>query len=139
MLIGRRVLGSWRAGTIIGVLVLSHWILDFVTHRPDLPIWPGGPQAGLGLWNSIPGTIILEGGLLAAGVWLYVRASSPRDAVGRWALIGLVGLVGIIWVTQPWSPPPPTTAAVAWGALILWLFPVWAGWIERHRLAAGSA
>src|SRR5687768_4256927 len=44
---------SWRDATVVGLAVLSHWVLDFVTHRPDLPLWPGGPMVGLGLWNSV--------------------------------------------------------------------------------------
>ena len=72
--LGRRVFGSWRAGMVLGGLVLSHWVLDFVTHRPDLPLWPGGPLVGLGLWNSIPGTILVEASLLVGGLWLYRRA-----------------------------------------------------------------
>lgn len=131
--IGRRAFGTWRAGAVLGSLVLSHWVLDFITHRPDLPLWPAGPQAGLGLWNSIPGTILVEGGLLAIGIWIYLSASSARDRTGRWALSGLIVVLGVIWITQPWSPPPPSATAVAWGALILWLLPPWARWIEAHR------
>jgi hypothetical protein len=124
---------SWHVGAIVGGLVLSHWFLDFVTHRPDLPLWPGGPVTGLGLWNSIAGTIIAEGALLAGCLWAYTRKSTARDRVGHWALIALVGLTVLIWVTQPWSPPPPSSEAVAWGALILWLLPPWARWIDAHR------
>ncbi len=133
MLVGRGVYRSWRIGAVLGGLVLSHWVLDFITHRPDLPLWPNGPVMGLGLWNSIPGTILVEGSLLAGGVWLYVGSSSARDRIGRWALVALVTLTGLVWVTQPWSPPPPSAAAVAWGALILWLLPPWARWIDAHR------
>jgi membrane-bound metal-dependent hydrolase YbcI (DUF457 family) len=122
-----------RAGIVVGALVVSHWVLDALTHRPDLPLWPGGPRVGLGLWYSIPATIVLEGTLLAVGVWLYLRATSPRDRVGRWALAGMIVLATVIWITQPWSPPPPSATAVALGAMALWLFPPWAHWIERHR------
>jgi hypothetical protein len=132
-LVGRRLYGSSRAGVALGALVLSHWMLDFLTHRPDLPIWPAGPVAGLGLWNSIPATIAVEGALLAGGVWLYTRTSAARTAIGRWALVGLVMVTGAMWVSQPWSPPPPNSAAVAWGSLIMWLLVPWAGWIDRHR------
>ena len=104
-----------------------------VTHRPDLPIWPGGQVFGLSLWNSILGTILVEGSLFAAGIWLYTRATRARDATGRWALVGLLGLIGAVWVTQPWSPPPPSATAVAWGGLVLCLLPPWGAWIERHR------
>lgn len=131
--LGRRVFGSWRAGMVLGGLVLSHWVLDFVTHRPDLPLWPGGPLVGLGLWNSIPGTILVEASLLVGGLWLYHRATSPRDRTGTGALVALVVLIGVIWVTLPWAPLPESATAVAAGTLILWLLPLWALWIERHR------
>lgn len=137
--LGRRVYKSWRAAAVLGALVVSHWLLDLVTHRPDLPLWPAGPVAGLGLWNSIAATIAVEGALLGAGLWLYLGVTKPRDAVGRWALISLVGLTGMIWISQPWVAPPPSATAVAWGALILWLLPPWALWIERHRTDVNGA
>ncbi len=132
-LLGRALLRTWRQGVLLGGLVLSHWVLDAVTHRPDLPLWPGGPMVGLGLWNSIPGTILVEAVLLASGLWLYVGATSANDRIGNGALVGLVALSGMIWVTQPWAPLPGSATAVAWGALVLWLLPAWAAWIERHR------
>ena len=133
MFVTRRLYRSWRVGAILGGLVLSHWVLDFITHRPDLPLWPGGPLVGAGLWNSIAGTLLIEGSLLTFGVWLYLGSTTTRDATGRWALVALVVVTGLIWVTQPWSPAPPNAMAVAWGALILWLLPPWARAIEAHR------
>ncbi len=124
---------SSRVALLVGTVVLSHWILDFVTHRPDLPLWPGGPKVGLGLWNSIPATIIVEGGLFLVAIGMYVRAYKPRAAVGRWALWALVALTGFIWITLPWSPPPPSSNAAAGMALALLIFPFWGAWIDRHR------
>jgi hypothetical protein len=132
-LLGRHLLKSGRAGAVLGGLVLSHWVLDFVTHRPDLPLWPGGYLVGLGLWDSIPGTILVEAGLLAVGLLGYHHATSARDRTGTASLAGLVALTGLIWVTQPWAPLPESATAVAAGALALWLLPPWAMWIERHR------
>lgn len=132
---GAMLLGPMRAGLVLGGLVASHWGLDVLTHRPDLPIWPGGPVVGLGLWSSIAATILVEGALLAAGVWLYTTKTVARDGVGRWALVALVALTTTIWITQPWSPPPPTAEAVGWGGLVMWLLPIWAWWIEQHRTA----
>lgn len=137
-LVGRRMFGSWRAGAVIGGLVLSHWVLDFVTHRPDLPLWPGGPLVGLGLWNSIPGTILVEASLLTGGLWLYHHATVARDRTGTGALVALVILTSVIWVTQPWAPLPGSATAVAAGALILWLLPPWAVWIDRHRVGGSG-
>jgi len=124
---------SLRTSLLLGALVLSHWILDFVTHRPDLPLWPGGPVYGLSLWSSVVGTVVVEGSMFAVGIRLYVTSTTARDGVGRWALVGLVGLIGAIWITQPWAPPPPSASAVAVVGLLMWAFIPWAGWIERHR------
>lgn len=129
-----RAVGSARAGLVVGGLVLSHWILDAVTHRPDLPLWPGGPLVGAGLWNSVPGTLAVEGGLLAVATLTYTRAFAPLDATGTWALAGLVALIGALWALQPWTPPPPSSSAVAWGALVLWLLLPWSRVISRHRV-----
>jgi len=126
--------GAWLiAGTVV-----SHWLLDAITHRPDLPVWPAGPLVGLGLWNSIPGTLIVEGGLFSLAVLAYVRWTRSRDRLGTWALWLLVFLTSVIWVSQPWSPPPPNAVAVATVALAMWIFPFWADWIERHRTVRGA-
>jgi hypothetical protein len=126
-------LRSGRIALVIGALVISHWVLDFIVHRPDLPLWPNGPTVGLGLWNSVPTTLIFEGGLFVAAIVLYTRTTKPRDAVGRWALWALVALTFGIWASQPWSAPPPSATAVAGVSLLMWIFPFWACWIERHR------
>lgn len=135
----KRFLGSWRSGAIVGALVGSHWVLDLVTHQPDLPLWPAGPVVGLGLWNSIPATIAVEGMMLGIGLLLYLKATSARDRIGSLGLYSLVGLCSIIWVTQPWAPVPPDAGAVAWGALILWLLPPWSHWAEKHRVSSGGS
>lgn len=132
-ILGRTLFDSRRAGVVLGGLVLSHWGLDFVTHRPDLPLWPGGYLVGLGLWNSIPGTILVEAGLLVAGIAAYRSATSARDRMGTAALIGLVAVTVAIWISQPGVPLPQSVRAVAVGASALWLLPAWATWIERHR------
>lgn len=131
---GKALFGTWKAGAVLALLVLSHWVLDFITHRPDLPLWPTGPRVGLGLWHSVWATIFVEGILLIVGLFVYLRCSSTRDRVGTWSLVALIFVTGFLWISQPWSPPPPTAKAVALGTLILWLLPPWARWIERHRL-----
>jgi membrane-bound metal-dependent hydrolase YbcI (DUF457 family) len=75
---GRGVAGA--AAWILAALVVSHWVLDFISHAPDMPLWPGrSPKLGLGLWNSIPGTLLVEGAMFAAGIWMYLRATRPAD------------------------------------------------------------
>jgi membrane-bound metal-dependent hydrolase YbcI (DUF457 family) len=124
----------YRPGAVwIGIGVVSHWILDFVTHRPDMPLWPGGPKVGLGLWYSVPGTVAVEAAMFAAAIWLYVRTMRPRDGVGRWSFVAFVVLVLAIYAANAMSPAPPSARAVAWVTLSLWLLPLWAAWFDRYR------
>lgn len=125
--------GGLKVATMIGVVLVSHWVLDFVTHRPDLPLWPGGPLVGLGLWNSVPATIIVEGALFVGGLVWYVSRFPARNNLGRVGLVAMVGLVTLIWIAGPFSPPPPSPSAVAIVGLALWIFPLWAWRIELHR------
>ena len=120
---------------ILGALVFSHWILDFVSHRPDLPLWPGGAtMLGLGLWNSVPATMIVEGAMLAAGVWLYSRNAPARDRVGSIAFWSLVGFLAIAYLANAFGPPPPNVSAIAITGLVSGpVLGLWAWWADRHR------
>jgi membrane-bound metal-dependent hydrolase YbcI (DUF457 family) len=123
-----------RAFVIITALVVSHWLLDFVTHRPDMPLYPGGGKVGLGLWNSIPATIAVEVPMFMAGIWMYTRVTHPRDAVGRWAFGALVVTLLLIYVANIFSPPPPSVKALWIVALSGGLaFLLWSQWADAHR------
>jgi hypothetical protein len=125
---------SRRAAWASAALVVTHWLLDFATHRADMPILPGGSRYGLGLWNSVPGSLAVESVLFGAGLALYARATEPLDAIGRYGLIGLVALLVAAYLGAAFGPPPPSMAAVgvagiAGGLLLLAL----AAWVDRHR------
>ncbi len=126
----------YRAGAVaIGLGVVSHWLLDWVTHGPDLPVYPGGEKFGLGLWNSIPATLAEEFAMLAIALWLYVRMTQPRDGIGRYAFWAFVAFAVVMYVANLLSPPPPDARALAWFALSGWIVPFWAGWFDAHRAA----
>jgi hypothetical protein len=125
-----------RAAVVIGLLVLSHWMLDFVTHRPDLPILPGvDARAGLGLWHSIPATLVVELAIFAGGLALYARATAAVDRIGRWGLWALVAFLLAIYAANVWGPPPPDEAAIAWVGHAQWLLVLAAYGLDRHRAA----
>jgi hypothetical protein len=126
---------SYRAGAIaIAIGVVSHWILDWVTHRPDMPLYPGGAHYGLGLWNSIAGTMVVELAMLAAGVWIYATTTRAKDRIGRWAFIAYVALLLVIYIADRFSTPPDNVAQVAWtGVAAAVVFIPWAWWFDRHR------
>jgi hypothetical protein len=123
------------ASGILLLLVVSHWVLDYLSHRPDLPLVPGGSRFGLGLWQSVPLTIATEAVLFASGVFLYTQATRPRTPHGRWAFISLNLVVVLAYFGNIMSTPPSVTAiwsgAIA-GALLLL---AWAAWADRHRTA----
>lgn len=127
-----------RTGALVlGALVVSHWVLDAVVHRPDLPLVPGGTTLiGLGLWNSVAGTLLVEGVMWVAGIWAYASFTRPRDRIGRYALWALVVLLTAIYATNLFGAPPPNARALAWFALAGWLIPLLAWWVDRHRAPA---
>ena len=138
LLLGAVVLkatGDRTGAAVIGLLVVSHWVLDWITHRPDMPLWPwGGPRYGLTLWDFVAATMIVEGVVFAAGVASYATFTRARDRVGTFALWGLVLLLAVSYVASSFGPPPPRRLAVILPALIaVVVMPLWAGWIDQHR------
>jgi membrane-bound metal-dependent hydrolase YbcI (DUF457 family) len=123
-----------RVMVVVAALVVSHWVLDWVTHRPDLPLYPGSAKVGLGLWNSVPATIAVEMVMLVVGVWMYAHATRARDVIGRRAFAAFVGFLLAAYVANLGPPPPSITAlviaAIAGAAVII----VWAWWFDRHRV-----
>jgi membrane-bound metal-dependent hydrolase YbcI (DUF457 family) len=129
---------KYRAGAVMLFIgVLSHWVLDVVTHVRDMPVAPGvASMVGLGLWRSVVGTVIIEGVMFAVGVWLYTTGTQARDKVGRWAWWGYVALLVVSYLSQLVSPPPPSVQAIGWLAIIMSVvMVVWAWWLDRHRTA----
>jgi membrane-bound metal-dependent hydrolase YbcI (DUF457 family) len=125
-----------RTGALwLAALVLSHWVLDYVSHRPDMPLWPGGPKVGLGLWYSLPATLVVEFALLAIGAWLYASVTRPRDRVGTYGWWAFIATLAAIYAASVAGPPPPSVQVLAMSGLLGWLFVVGAYWIDGHRSA----
>ena len=119
----------------LALLVVSHWVLDYVTHRPDMPLTLNGPQRlGLGLWNSMQATLAAELAIFVIGVVLYARSTAPRDRAGSIGLWSLVTFLMVVYAASIIGPPPPTAAAVAWSAEAMWLIVIWGYWVDNHRM-----
>jgi len=128
-------LRKYKLGAIVaGLCVFSHWILDFITHRPDMPLGFGsGTKVGLGLWNSLSGTVLIESAMFIAGVALYVRSTVAKDRIGTYSLWTLVAFFAVMYAANILGPPPPSINVVAIGGNAGWLLVLWAYWIDRHR------
>jgi hypothetical protein len=123
-----------RAGMVVGALVASHWVLDLLMHRPDLPLWPGSRVlVGLGAWRSVPLTLVLELAVFGGGLALYLRATRARDRVGTVALWAMVAFMVLAFLGATFGAPPPGERALAIGGLAIWLFVPWYWWIDQHR------
>ena len=123
-----------RAAVVVGLLVFSHWVLDLITHRPDLSLGLGGSTYfGLGLWNSVAGTLIAEFGLFAAGIVLYTRTTTPINRIGSIGFWSLIGLLTLIYIGNITGPPPPSASLIAVVGNASWLFVLWAYWVDKHR------
>jgi FtsH-binding integral membrane protein len=124
---------------LLGILVLSHWILDLITHIPDLPLFPGvDTKVGIGLWNSIPFTIIVEGLIFITGSFLYIKATKAENKKGVFALWGLLIFLVIIYVMNIFGPPPESAVAIGYVGLSQWLLIAWGYWIDRNRKGSNS-
>ena len=125
----------YRTGSlVVGLVVLSHWVLDLISHKPDMPLYPGNsPLVGLGLWYSLGWTIAVELLMLAAGVWIYISMTRARDRVGTYGPWPFVGLMVLLYIADIVGPPPPNSAAVGWVGLAFALFFFYVAWFDRHR------
>jgi hypothetical protein len=128
-----------RTSIILGLVVFSHWILDFIVHRPDLPLGFGnGVYFGLGLWNSIPGTIILELLLFFIGITIYIRTTSATDRIGTYGFWSFILVILLIYFMNAFGPPPSDASSIAILGNAAWLFIIWPYWINRHRIVTSS-
>lgn len=118
-----------RIAVLLAAGVISHWVLDVISHRPDMPVFPHGPYIGLGLWNSVAATLVVELTMFAAGIALYVRAGGAgRRRVSFWLLIAFLL---VVYFAASFGPPPPDTRTLALSALTAWLLIPWAWWADR--------
>jgi len=121
--------GAW----VIAAAVLSHWLLDFISLKS--PLAPGvASEVGIGLWRSVPATIIVEGGFWVLAIILYVRATHTRNRLGVFAFWTVIALLTLAWYNNITGAPPPNPRVAGISSLIFFsLAVVWAYWMNRVR------
>ena len=124
---------------LLGVLVISHWFLDLLTHRPDLPLgFAEQTKLGLGLWNNILATIVAEVFIFAAGAYFYIRSTKAKNKTGSWSLIALLIFLTAIYFMNAFGDPPPNAEAIGYVGLFQWLLIAWGYWTDRNRTSITS-
>ena len=125
---------KWTAAAIVGGAVFSHWVLDFVVHRPDLALYDDAYKVGFGLWNYPAIAFLLEIALLFGGIALYLRVTEPIDVIGRYGMT-VLGLFAVVLQAYVFfGPPPVSDTAFALTALVLYFaFAVLVYWLEGKR------
>ncbi len=128
-----------RESVVLGFVVLSHWILDFVSHRPDMPLdLSSQTRVGLELWSSLVLTLLVELSMFAGACALYLGATRARDRVGRYACWGLLAFLLVTYLAAQFGPPPPNVDAMLWTTQSMWLLVAWGYWVDRHRALDAS-
>lgn len=123
-----------KAALLIGALVVSHWVLDFLTHAPDLPLIPGLElKVGLGLWNSLILTLLVELTIFTTGILFYLKITTHLNNKGKYGLYGLLVFLIVIYISNLFGSPPPNQEAIAWVGNLQWLVIIWAYWIDKNR------
>jgi len=123
-----------RGSVLVGVAVFSHWLLDLLVHRPDLPLWADRYKVGLSLWNYPVLAFTLEALALFAGTWLYLRSTRRTAKAGTagFVLFGF-GLLLVQAMTFFGSPPTSATAAAVTALVAYAGVAAVAAWLERKR------
>ncbi len=139
-LLALRLYRSAKVAFVIGGLVLSHWVLDWIAHAPDLPLlFDGSPKVGLGLWNSLVGTMLAELLIFAGAAWSYLSATRARGRVGVVAPWTLLTFFLVLFLANHFGPQPPVgipQQVLALPTLAFILLLPWGHWIEKHRMAS---
>ncbi|MBI5886375.1 MAG: hypothetical protein HZB85_07315 [Deltaproteobacteria bacterium] len=130
----RLLKGRFYTALALGAGVLSHWLLDAIVHKPDLPIGISNASfAGMGLWNHPWATALVEGLIFAVGLSLYLGTTRPINAIGRYGIWAFAGVLVIIYAVQFAGSVPPNATVVAYVGLAQALLIIFGGWADRGR------
>lgn len=133
-LIFSKLFKSIKSGIVFGLIIASHWLLDFITHRPDLPLLNDSYKVGLSLWNSLTGTLVIEILLFIIGVALYLQAvafNAKKKKIIFWSMIVFLLLMYFGNIAGPKPPIEAPSGLIAGPALAMWLIVLWGYFADK--------
>jgi len=126
---------GWGGAAVVSAAVFSHWILDLLVHRPDLPLYDNRLKIGLGLWKFPATALAIELALLFGGMYLYLRTTEAVSGAGRYGMVAFGFVMACVQVALFFGPPPSSDRAAAITALTLYaVFAAAAYWLEKKRV-----
>jgi len=133
--------GSLIAGAIGGAVVMSHWLIDLLVHRPDLTLAGSPPKFGLGLWNHPWIEIPLELAFAFGGLWFFISRTRAIGTMGKWSpwalAVGMAVLQAVNWTTPQPADAGPAPASTGWLGLFAYaVLALLAWWVARTRRLA---
>jgi hypothetical protein len=129
-----RKAAGWPAAALVGAAVFSHWVLDWLVHRPDLPLYDNSFKVGLGLWNYPASAFALEIALLFSGVYLYLKTTKTVARGGRFGMVIFGFFMLAVQALVFFGPPPSSDNSAAVTALVVYFaFAGIAYWLEGKR------
>ena len=131
--------GDGRGGVVVGALVVSHWVLDWISHRADMPLYPSSAKYGLGLWNNVNATIGVEIVLFGIGVAIYEGTTKGKDKKGQYAFWAMILLFLVAYAAGSGGAAPPSVKAL-WSTAIIAIVAGLAlsAYVDRHRTLEDS-
>jgi len=125
-----------RPAFILAIAIFSHFILDVISHTPDMTIsGNNSPILGLSLWNSLAGTMIVEIGLMFIGIALYKSVTHSVSSAGKYGFALMILILMVLFIGNIFAPAPPDMISVAVtmtaGQLALVAL---AFWVDRNRI-----
>lgn len=125
-----------KSAIMLGLLVVSHWFLDAVVHRPDLPVSFGdATKVGLGLWNNVTATLVVELFIFVAGILLYITSTRAQNKWGNISLYSLLIFFLAIYFMNAFGNPPPDAQSIGYVGLAQWLLVAWGYWTDANRIS----
>jgi hypothetical protein len=134
-----KIFKSKKVGLTLALLVASHWVLDVISHRPDMPLAFGDIKVGLGLWHSKLATLFIESLLFAGGAYLYWKARPDLSERKKNMFFVLLGFLYTMYLINLFGPKPSIdtpAAGIAVPALAMWLLVWWGWWIDDKGQSA---
>ena len=126
---------NYTGSIVLGLAVISHWVLDLFVHIPDLPVFPGSHSyLGFGLWNNKMLSVTLEGLIFITGLAFYLNTTRAKNKAGSYGFWGLILVLVLVYLGNLFGPPPPSVNAIAWAGQLQWIFVIWAYWVDKNRV-----